>query len=404
MRIDTLTLVLLPLLVWGTLVATMRRAPHPGRVLGGAALGFVALAALDLRLVALALIGVAWLSGATWWSRAAGVVQAAALLALGGAAHVWRWNDVALGAAFGGIVVGLLLVGAVLALDLLPLNIKQPRVPTGIAALCGLYPLLRMVEVGPLDWRWAVVMALVGAGGAVAVAVAVLRPVAEIDRARAVVVATWLAALAPIGLATEAGVGASLVLLLAAIWLDSIRQINPWAGVPLVGVGLWLAAAAGLAGGVPLLAALFGALALLLIWMLAHLSRPFDWRGGLALLVGLALALAVPKMFVQFGRSLGTQLGAGLTPFGRISAASWSGLSVQNAGSQTVATLPLLVVAGVLLVVAAVVYGGLRIVGRDQPLTPTAGRLKDATLWALVGRHLPTARRPRRTAEQPDDL
>ena len=404
MRIDTLTLVLLLLLVWGTMVASMRRAPHPGRVLGGAALGFVALTALDVRLVALALVGVAWLLGATWWSRAAGVVQATALLMLGIAAHAWRWSDVATGAGFGWITVGLLVVGALLALNLLPLRLNQPRVPLGVAAICGLYPLVRMYELGPIDWRWALATALIGGGSALINAVASLRPITQVERARGVVAALWAAALACIGLATEAGIGASLVLMLAAIWLDGMRQINPWASVPLVGIACWLGAAAGLAGGVPLLAGLFVMLALLLTFALVQLRIPLDWRGGLTALGGLALTLALPKLLVGVGRPLWTELGAGLTPFGRISAASWFGLSVQNAGSQTVATLPIVVLAGLLLVVLAVNYGGLRIVGRYQPPAITTGRLKDPTLWTLVGRHLPTARRSSRSQEQPDDL
>ncbi len=414
-RLDALPIALLPLLLLGTLAA-LGRPGERSSALVGAALAGLALGALDLRLAAAGLAGVALVGGRDWWSRSAGLLQAGALLWLGGGAESWRWSDLATGAAFRSTHVLLLLVGGLLALGLLPLRVSAPRPPRVALALSGLYPLLRMYELGPINWGWTLAAAFGGAGAAGWLTLAALRATDDHDRAGRLRLAWWGVAFAPIALATEAGLTATWALALTAVLLDAALQdrprsawLYPWL---LAWLALWLGSAAALAGGVPLLAAALWLLMVGFIVALAQLRRPealAGWRRVAAwalALAGVMLGLGLPKLIELLVQPMWTQLGAGLTPFGRINLWPWIGLAVRNAGSQTVATLPSLALVGMLLVAAALGYLLIRL-GERRPLAeppPAEPGLKAATLWALISRSLPTA--PRRPApkDSPDDL
>lgn len=364
-RLDALATALLPLLILGTLVA-LGRAGERWPALVGAGLAGLTLGALDLRLAAAGLAGVALVCGRDVWSRSAGLIQAAALLWLGSAAQAWHWNDLATGAAFRSIHVLLLLLGGLLALGLLPLRAAAPRPPQVALALAGLYPLLRMYELGPINWGWTLAAAFGGAGAAGWFLLAALRATADHDRASLLRLAWWGVALAPITLATEAGLTATWALALTAVLMDAALEypprsawLYPW--LP-AWTALWLGSAAALAGGVPLLAGALWLLTIGLILALGQRQRPALHSAGrraaawaLALL-GLGVGLGLPRLIELLIQPLWTQLGAGLTPFGRMTLWPWVGLAVRNAGSQTVATLPSLALLGMLLVAAALGY------------------------------------------------
>jgi hypothetical protein len=416
-RLDALPIALLPLLVSGTLVALARADRRWWQTLLGAALAGLALSALDLRLAAAALVGVALVAGHDRWSRSAGLLQAAALLWLGGAAQTWRWNDLAAGAAFRSSHVLLLLLGGLLALGLLPLRVAAPQPPRVALALTGLYPLLRMYELGPINWGWTLAAAFGGAGAAGWLTLAALRAADDRDRARLLRLAWWGVAFAPITLATEAGLTATWALALTAVLMDAALAYPPRSTVlyPLLlaWLALWLGSAAALAGGVPLLAAALWLLTIGLLLALGQLRRaeaPAGWRRALAWALAVAGALAglgLPKLIELLVQPIWTQLGAGLTPFGRMTLWPWIGLSVRNAGSQTVATLPSLALAGMLLVAAALGYLLTRLWELRAPSAapPAAGPgLKSTTLWALIARNLPTAKRTPATKDSPDDI
>ncbi|HEY1012771.1 MAG TPA: hypothetical protein VGE07_08720, partial [Herpetosiphonaceae bacterium] len=99
------------------------------------------------------------------------------------------------------------------------------------------------------------------------------------------------------------------------------------------------------------------------------------------------------------------QLGAGLTPFGRPLLQPWTGALVRDAGSATVATLPLLVLGGLFLLTGALSYGIFRLAGgrAGAGAAPRgAARPEPGRFWELVRRNLPTAGRP--PEDPPRDL
>lgn len=414
-RLDALSIALLPLLALGVLAAWLQAAKRWWRALLETALAALIMCALDLRLAALSMVLLGWLAGRDRWSRAAGVVQATALLALGSAAQAWQWNDLAVGAAFRSVHVLLLLLGGLLALGLLPLRGAVPQAPRVALALSGLYPLLRMYELGPINWGWTLAAAFAGMGAALWLAITALRPRAAGVRASLLHLAWWGAAFAPVTLATEAGITATWALALSAVLMTLASAANAGQALvlPLVvgWLALWLGSAAALAGGVPLLAAAFWGLTLLVTlnttWQAAAGRAVARWRSWLVALLSLFLTLAFPRLLLGLLQPVWTQLGAGLTPFGRITLWPWMGLSVRNAGSQTVATLPSLALAGMMLVAAALGYLLMRLWQmrtRPTDLTPDQPRLKTTTLWALIERNLPTARRVPPIEDSPDDI
>ena len=197
-----------------------------------------------------------------------------------------------------------------------------------------------------------------------------------------------------------------------------MAEVAPLAGLGPALLGLWLAAAAALAGGAP--TAGVGLLGLALIY--PALLGPLPVRPGTHVWVaarwaagggGVALSLAAPLGLWLVMRPLWRLLGAGLTPFGGLVIEPWIGLSVRNAGSQTVAALPLGALAGLALFGGAAAYVLLRLLRRQPAASPqrvpgvpapASGRLSDATLWRLIWRNLPLAAQPRPGEETPDEL
>ncbi|NJN15165.1 MAG: hypothetical protein HC822_02110 [Oscillochloris sp.] len=125
----------------------------------------------------------------------------------------------------------------------------------------------------------------------------------------------------------------------------------------------WAAVAGALAGGLSLLAGTFWFAALLAALPPARMAvapavhdsppPPLRWiAAGLSLFGGVA-APAITSFLIE---PLITQLQAGLTPFGDLALWPWAGLISLNSARQTVATLPSLALAVLMLVLAALAW------------------------------------------------
>jgi hypothetical protein len=409
LQLDALAVALLPLALVAALVSALEPAAERWRALAGAALVGLALATPDLRLSAAAQLAAALLLGAGVWTRLGGGLGALATIWLGWSAGTWRWSDGLLGAAFGWPQVALWVVAAGLLLNLPAAGRQGAARPAPLLAISGLSSLFRMYQLGPIGWWWAWLGSALGLLVAALALRSLLGPLPAIDRARLAGVALWAGALLSLLLASEAGLAAAWLLAAAALYLDGVDEVAPLSGLGPALLGLWLAAAAALAGGAPLAGVGLVGLAVLYPALLGQLparSGTHVWVARWAAVGGgVALSLAAPLGLWLVMRPLWRLLGAGLTPFGGLVIEPWIGLSVRNAGSQTVAALPLVALAGLALFGGAVGYVLLRLLLREAtPAPPVASSLSDATLWRLVWRNLPVAARPRPGEGTPDEL
>lgn len=336
----------LVLITAGLLMFTM---PAHWRRLGQLATLGIAMLSGHLAGIAMGLL-ITLLLSERWRERGAGLALAAGYGLIGFLASSWRLN--ASGDGLNSLSFTLLLAGAAIAAGLLDLATSKRGPFDPLAALAGMTALLRLFSVGPWNLGWQLATLLVGGMLAISAAwhaATTTEPLAAEE---------WLQrslsglALTVTGCASPAGVAAAGLLLLH-LTLRRLAQPTAgsatWAGWLLAGavpgtlgfVAFWSASAAAMAAGIPALAIVVWAAALLC--MLAagrHIQRPARWPSTAGALAGLALGLAAPAVARWLLRPLSDHLQGGLTPYGAIEPWGWAGLLAIDSGARAAATAP----------------------------------------------------------------
>jgi hypothetical protein len=360
----------------------------------------------------LAVLGVALLAAALTlgWRRPAGVAAALAVAAglalIALRAGVWRYPAPVAGLGLNSLSFALMLGGALLACGAPALPLARPGAQPApaeplLAAGC-LYAILRLFALGPWNLGWLYATMLLAAGAALwAAGRAASGPPGH--------AAAWLTrfylalGLAGAGMASGAGVAlaAFALLALAALRLglapptDEARAIALPASDRRPGSrrrALWLLAGAlpfsapftaawagvagALAGGLSLLAAALWAAALLATLPVARAAeagagddviQPAEgWRLWAAAGLSLGLGVGAPALAWLLVEPAVGQLQAGLTPFGELALWPWAGLIAMNSARQPVATLPSLALAALMLVLGALAWAVVRLIGRTD--------------------------------------
>lgn len=336
----------LVLITAGLLMFTM--PPHWRRLGQLAALGF-AIVSGHLAGTAMGLLMALFLSE-RWRERGAGLALAAGYGLIGWLASSWRLN--ASGDGLNSLSFILLLAGAAIAAGILDLATSKRGPFDPLAALAGIAALLRLFSVGPWNLGWQLATLLVGGMLAMSAAWRAATTTEPLEAEE------WLQrslsglALTVTGCASPAGVAAAGLLLLH-LTLRRLAQPTAgtavWAGWLLAGavpgtlgfVAFWSASAAAMAAGIPALAIVVWATALLC--MLAtgrHMQGPGRWPSAAGALTGLALGLAAPAVARWLLRPLSDHLQGGLTPYGAIEPWGRAGLLAIDSGARVAATAP----------------------------------------------------------------
>ncbi|MCX7859758.1 MAG: hypothetical protein N2385_06690 [Chloroflexus sp.] len=325
------------------------------------------IAALSGHLAGLAIgLLVAMALSERWRMRSAGLMLAAGYALIGFTAASCRLA--ASGDGLNSLSFILLLAGASIAAGALGLAVKEPAPFDSLAALAGLAAMLRLFSIGPWNLGWQLATLLVG--GALAISAAWRAAGAS----EAIEAETWLQrslsglSLTAIGCASPAGVAATGLLLLH-LALRRLAQpavgVTPWAGWLLAGavpgtlgfVAFWSASAAIMAAGIPALAVVAWAAALL--GMLAagrQIHGTGQRRSTTVALAGLALGIASPALARWLLRPLSDHLQGGLTPYGTIEPWRWAGLLALDAGSRSSATAPGLALLALMILIGALAW------------------------------------------------
>lgn len=320
-------------------------------------------------------------------------------LALDGAL---AYDDRTAGAALSGFGFWFVLLAAAIPLSPLAAPPAGSFAPL-ILRLAWLYPLVRLYSLGPWNLGWALAALLLG--GALALwssGRALAAPASDAWRALAGQAFGGLA-LAAVGLGSGAGIAAACYLMLAGALLDAWERGAPGDGagwrlvdaLPLAApfVGLWMLIGAAVAGGV---VALAGAawLAGLLLGLRLVIGGVDGGTPGRAWL-SLGLGISAPLLVLALAEPAIAQLQGGLTPFGDVVVWPWVGLATLDAGSRQTAVLPSVAVAGLMLVLVALVYlvararqqlGPPAEAGADAPDVPDG---RAARLRGLLRREVP---------------
>ncbi len=378
LRADALSAFCLLLLATQGLVSlTLPTVPsaQPWREVGAAFLFGLATLTGHLALAALLLLA----GGLTLNGRRRPSVELTAILStvcglilIGLPGGAWDFTAAGTGVGLNNLSLALILLGASLAPGADALLHARPPITNPLATIATLYALLRLFSLGPWAPGWLLAAQIIGVATALRAAwLAVGRPPAQL--------AAWNG-LHLMGLAIGgAGLGSSAGICLAGyamlVWpvlrLGLSRPGEPhqalWtlAGItPLTApfTLTWLAVAAAMAGELSLLALGLGSAALLLalaVGRLAtgHVALSIENGSRKRTLTAATLSVAggpgTPLLLNGLLIPVANQLYAGLTPYGEISAEPWIGLIAFDSTRQPVATLPLLVLAGVMLILAA---------------------------------------------------
>jgi hypothetical protein len=343
------------------------------RVLGLALLACsAALTALPFGMACL-LVAAGGLAGALRWRRplvslplviaALAAVVGGLALGLRGAA---RYDDPAAGAALDSLVFFFsLLAGTIACLPLAEPEAASEDAFAAVVRLAWLLPLLRLLTLGPWNTGWSLAATLLGGAAALWAALAALARPAPHARVLAGRQFFLGLALASMGLASSAGIAAAcyalacyVVLCVAPTTGNSPRWVA-WAlsgAFPLSApfVACWMAIGAAAAAGAMALAGAIW-LAALLRGLAGLLAQPSgaSHPGRLAAIGAIVLGVLAPTV-VGFPIQLAVdQLQGGLTPYGNLSITPWVGLALLDSGSRAMITAPTLVVAGLMLVLAA---------------------------------------------------
>ncbi|MBP8252842.1 MAG: hypothetical protein KAX40_10790, partial [Herpetosiphon sp.] len=341
---NPLVLAWLPLLVFGG-IADLKHERW-WRLSLTLLIALVMLSSNFLLITAGSLIVLALINKHDWQTWLGVLLIALASLVLGVASQAWRWSDSALGAQFGIVSQMLVMLGVIAVLA------GQASTLTKLSAFV---PFLRSFTLVPFDWRVLFVGMLVAFGilfwQAWGVFCTLPEPVEGKHRSSIGMMIALIAGL----IASEAGITALwLVALATSIW-----QIQPrsFGAIILMLVSLWLTQAALLAGGIPMFATLMWLIMpIMVITFIRTPQSAFNLRSASFELLCFTLIVSLPKMLELLVKPLWQMVGAGLTPFGRVQLQPWIGMSVRNAGSETVATLSSVVLAGLLIAAWALSY------------------------------------------------
>jgi hypothetical protein len=400
LRADALSALLVIMLATHGLVERSLRQCWHWRDL--AAIGLLALTALagHLALIAALLtLGVAMRAGRRRPTPLlAALAAAGGLLLLGLVGGEWRYAAPAAGSGLNSTSFGLLLLGALLSVG--GVDLARGRAPGAdpLAAAACLYALLRLFSLGPWSLGWLFAALLVGAAVTLAAA---WQGAAALPAEAAAWQGAYLGGivLVGVGLGSDAGVVlAGYGLLLGPVLrlglmpgqsaeckaqrAEQVLSAAPawprWllcAATPLTApfVLAWMAVAAALAGELTLLAAALWAAALLAALPVGRLAGGRAAQGDcppepsqasrvyLAGALSAGLGLGAPLALAGLLAPIAAQLQGGLTPFGIIELWPWAGLLALSAARQPVATLPLLALAALLLILAALGWTLLRV-------------------------------------------
>lgn len=348
-------------------------------------IALVMLSSNFLLITAGSLIVLALINKHDWQTWLGVMLIALASLVLGVASQAWRWSDSALGAQFGIVPQMLVMLGVIAVLA------GQASTLTKLSAFV---PFLRSFTLAPFDWRVLFVGMLVAFGVLFWQAWGVFCTLAEpVEGKHRSSIGMMIALIAGL-IASEAGITALwLVALATSIW-----QIQPrsFGAIILMLVSLWLTQAALLAGGIPMFATLMWLIMpIMVITFIRTPQSAFNLRSVGFQLLCFLLIISLPKMLELLIKPLWQMVGAGLTPFGRVQLQPWIGITVRNAGSETVATLPSVMLAGLLIAAWALSYALQR--WRHESIDHEA-ELSEQSVWQLVWRSLPfsTERRDER--------
>lgn len=326
-------------------------------------------------------------------------------LAAGYGLLIWR-GTLRLDAPDAGAALDSLVFWCVLLAATLPL---LPRFAAGrdtspaawLFAFAWLYPLARLYTLGPWNEGWSFATLVLGGGALLWISLSALTAASAAERRVAGRQRFLTAALAGIGLSSGAGIAAACYAILTFLLLaapDSGSTEEPettdqpvapsvlppalpaWllsGAIPLSApfIAIWMLVGAGAAGGVSLLAAIawFAALlgaATVAIAPTTHASRSAWISAAASLALGVAAPLAT-RLFIQ---PVIEQLQGGLSVYGDITIWPWVGLAASNSARTGITALPTIGVAGLMLVLSAIVY----LLARW--FRPTATDIPDTTL------------------------
>ena len=351
-------------------------------------------------------------------SGASGLLAAACLLVGYGALALHgslRYDERTSGAALDGFVFWFVLLAAVVASsnlaglppsDWRPTATDQPAttpsarrsglVERDIVRLAWLYPLARLYSLGPWNNGWSFATVLLGGGAALWAATSAFGQPDEHARHTRIHLSYLGLALAGLGLATSAGIAAGCYAMLAYLVLAAGRQerqedkqanshtvtvspchrvtLSRWllsGAVPLTApfVAAWMLVGAGQAGGVALLSGAAWLVVLLNALTTALMIGPEPATARRPLLVAAAasalLGVGAPLVVRALIQPVVEQLQGGLTPYGDVGIWPWIGLETIDSAHRQVSTLPAIAIAGLMLVLSALVYLVVRL--REPP-------------------------------------
>jgi hypothetical protein len=274
-----------------------------------------------------------------------------------------------------------------------------------LVRIAWLYPLVRLYSLGPWNAGWSFATMLLGGAAAVWAAGSAFVQT-EADARRRLVLLSYLGlALAGLGLATSAGIVAGcyglLVYLVLAVGsatapgpnaADQAEASAPGVGqtsrrwllsgaIPFTApfVAAWLLIGAGHAGGVILLSGVVWLVALinaLTTALTIGTERAATRALTVAAAASVALGIGAPLVVLLLIQPVVEQLQGGLTLYGDVNIWPWVGLATIDAGHTPVTTLPAIAIAGLMLVLSALVYLIVRLRGVSAP--PTALSEHDA--------------------------
>ena len=267
---------------------------------------------------------------------------------------------------------------------------RWSSVELAIFRTAWLYPLVRLYSLGPWNNGWTFATLLLAGSTALWAAATALTLPAQHGQHTRILLSHLGLVLAALGLGTSTGIAAGCYGLLAYLVLVVGREMNdrrpafevstaqppisdrqspiphlPWllsGAVPFTApfVVTWMLIGAGVAGGVALLSGVAWLTMLLNALATALAIAPVPPDRHRALVVAAAtsalLGIGAPLVVLVLIQPVIEQLQGGLTPYGDVNIWPWVGLETIDSAHQQVTTLPSIAVAGLMLVLAALVY------------------------------------------------
>lgn len=312
------------------------------------------------------------------------------LVGLGLQAGEWRYAASDAGAGLNSMAFVALLFAALLGSGVCALADGRDEAPMSrLDRMLGpalLYPLLRLDNLGPWNLSWLVATLLAGCTIALW---AGWRAATDTPQRASVWLPRYLLGLALVGAGLGSGAGlvlASYALLTLPLIVFGVHmavgQAHPWPlwmlsaaapfGAPFVVA--WSGVAAAQAGHVPALGVALWAAALLATVPLARLAAaghgtpwwPQDHRLLLAAGLSAAFGIGSPILLNFLVSPIISQLAGGLSPMGEIALWPWAGLIARDSAHQPMAALPNLAMVSLMIILAALVWIGVRLLARQS--------------------------------------